>query len=54
MRIRNTRYCFLYTKSCMHNEVGGCAEILPEFVAMVSNWQKRKNEAISEDWSKNM
>ena len=23
------RYCFLETKECMHNEVGTCAEILP-------------------------
>ena len=26
------RYCFLETKECMHNEVGTCAEILPEIV----------------------
>ena len=24
------RYCFLLTKDCMHNEVWGCAEILPK------------------------
>ena len=24
------RYCFLETKECMHNEVGTCAEILPQ------------------------
>ena len=26
------RYCFLETKECMHNEVGTCAEILPNCV----------------------
>ena len=28
------RYCFLETKECMHNEVGPCAEILPNSLAM--------------------
>ena len=26
------RYCFLLTKDCMHNEVWGCAETLPNYL----------------------
>ena len=29
VRTRHLRYCFLLTKDCMHNEVWGCAETLP-------------------------
>ena len=31
------RYCFLETKECMHNEVGTCAEILPEVISFMSD-----------------
>ena len=37
------RYCFLETKECMHNEVGTCAEILPnnfpQLVSLCEPWK---------------
>ena len=33
------RYCFLETKECMHNEVGTCAEIFPNF-DILSSFQR--------------
>ena len=45
------RYCFLETKECMHNEVGTCAEILPNYLMINNLVLESKFLTLQKQWS---